>query len=251
MDRELIPRTPDDEEESEREHTLSLLERNLLWDAICEAARQLRSRPAVCLKSSNNPVRASDPVPSVKDWKLAEALALLCVLLGAGAVHTQSVSLFAALRALTISEKGRRLHLWYQRRTRGHVTNLGATPDIAATVRADCDPTGGNIQRVIEVKRVRQLGAALVRQEFGKAFDLNVCSYCLLTYYQIPPKIRSGADRFGLDVAELFIKPDMQPAELVSHVCERLKRSGNEERFATHLKSGYADYQRRQLAFNP
>jgi len=203
------------------------------------------------MKRSNNPIRASDPVPSVKDWKLAEALTLLCVLLGTGAVHTQSISLFAALRDLTISEKGRKLHLWYQRPTRGHVTNLGATPDIAVTFRPDCDPTGGNIQRVIEVKRVRQLGTASVRQEFGKAFDLIVCSYCLLTYYPTPPKIRSGADKFGLDVAELFIKPDMPPAELVSHVCERLKRSRNEERFATHLKTGYADYQRKQLAFNP
>ena len=108
-----------------------------------------------------------------------------------------------------------------------------------------------NIQRVVEVKHVRKLRSLSVRQEFAKAFDLSVCSYCLLTYFPIPANIRSGADKFGLDVAELFIKPGMTPAELVSHVCERLKESRNAERFTTNLKTRYEDYQRKQLTFNP
>jgi hypothetical protein len=58
----------------------------------------------------------------VKDWQLAEALALLCVLLRAGAVHAQSVGLFVKLPAVTIGERGQKLHLWFQPETRGHVT---------------------------------------------------------------------------------------------------------------------------------
>jgi hypothetical protein len=42
----------------------------------------------------------------------------------------------------------------------------------------------------------------------------------------------------------------MTAAELVSHVCERLKESRNAERFTTRLKTGYEDYQRKQLTFN-
>ena len=138
---------------------------------------------------------------------------------------------------MTIGERGRTLHLWFQPQTRGHVTNLQAKPDIAVTFRPVCDATGGNIQRVVEVKHVRKLRSLSVRQEFAKAFDLSVCSYCLLTYFPIPANIRSGADKFGLDVAELFIKPGMTPAELVSHVCERLKESRNAERFTTNRQN--------------
>jgi hypothetical protein len=186
----------------------------------------------------------------VKDWQLAEALALLCAMLSVGVVHARSVSLFAAL-SVGIGEKGRKLQLWFQpQKTRGHITNLLAKPDIAVTIRPDCNATGANILRVIEVKRVLKLNSGIVRQEFGKAFDLNVRSYCLLTYYPIPQNIRTGADNLGLDVAELFIAPGMTPAQLVSHVREKLERSRNEERFKTSLKTGYDDYQRKQLTFD-
>jgi hypothetical protein len=193
------------------------------------------------LGNSTAPIRASDPVPDPRDWKLSEALALLCVLLNAGAVHAQSVILFEALRGLTISERGLKPYVWYQATTRGHVTNLGAIPDIAVTLRPDCKTIGANIQRVIEVKRVRRLSAQKIREEFAKAFDLNVRSYCLLTYYPIPMKIRTGASKFGLDVAELFIASHMTPADLVAHVCKKLEESRKAERFTSQLKTGYDD----------
>jgi hypothetical protein len=98
---------------------------------------------------------------------------------------------------------------------------------------------------------VRQLRTVSVRQEFAKAFDLSVCSYCLLTYYHIPTHISTGANNFGLDVAELFIAPDMTPAQLVSHVCAKLEQSRNDERFTARLKTEYEDYRRKQLTFNP
>jgi hypothetical protein len=202
------------------------------------------------VKGSTTPVRALDSISNVKDWQLAEALALLCVLLRTARVDAQSVTLFEALRAVTIGERGRTFHLWSQPQTRGQVTNLHAKPDIAVTFKPNSDATGGNVQRVVEVKHVRKLLGLSVRQEFAKAYDLSVCSYCLLTYYVIPANIRSGAEKFGLDVVELFIKPGMTAAELVSHVCERLKESRNAERFTTRLKTGYEDYQRKQLTFN-
>ncbi|HVN89189.1 MAG TPA: hypothetical protein VMT61_05190 [Candidatus Binataceae bacterium] len=250
MDNELI-RRPIPSDEEERGPILSPAERYLLWAAICEAANQLSGRPRVCLRRSTTPIRASDSVPTVKDWQLAEGLALLCVLLRAGAVHAQSVGLFVKLPAVTIGERGRKLYLWFQPETRGHVTNLRAKPDLAVSFGPDCDATGGNIQRVIEVKHVRQLRTSSIRQEFAKAFDLSVCSYTLLTYYHIPPNISAGANNLGLDVAELFIAPGMTPAELVSHVCTKLEQSRNAERFTASLKTGYEDYRRKQLTFNP
>jgi hypothetical protein len=249
MERDLIVRAS--KEEEEHGPILSAAERHLLWTAVCEAARQLKGRPTVCLRHSTTPIRASDPVPKVKDWQLAEVLALLCILLRAGAVHAQSVSLFSALPAMIIGERGRKMHLWFQPQTRGHVTNMGAKPDIAVTFRPDRNAIAANIQRVVEVKHVKKLRALSVRQEFAKAFDLNVRSYCLLTYYRIPQDIRTGADNFGLDVAELFIAPGTTPAQLVSQVCAKLEQSRNEERFKTHLKTGYDDYQSKQLIFNP
>ncbi len=106
MDTELIPRPiPSDEEERERGPILLPAERHLLWAAVCEAARQLSGRPRVCLRRSTTLIRASDSVPTVKDWQLAEALAILCVLLRAGAVHAQSVGLFVKLPAVTIRRK--------------------------------------------------------------------------------------------------------------------------------------------------
>ena len=103
----------------------------------------------------------------------------------------------------------------------------------------------------IEVKRVLQLGAPTVRQEFGKALDLNVRSYCLLTYNPIRPKISAGANKFGLDVAALFIARGMTPEQLVSHVCEKLEKSRKEERFPAGLKTRYEEYEHQQISFNP
>lgn len=250
MDRELTLRPTPHEDEERSKPILSLDERRLLWATICEAAGQLRGRLAICLKGAKTPIRASDTVPSVKDWQLAEALALLCVLLPTARVDAQSVALFEALRGLAIGERGRTFHLWFQPQTRGHVTDLRAKPDIAVTLRPVCAAAGGNIQRVVEVKHVRKLRTLSVRQEFAKAFDLSVCSYCLLTYYPIPANIRSGAEKFGLDVVELFIKPGMTPANVVSHVCERLKESRNAERFTMRLKTEYEDYQHKRLTFS-
>lgn len=246
MENELIPT----DEEDERRAILSPAQCALLWAAICEAAKQLSDRPRVCLSGSTTPIRSSDPVPTV-DWQLAEALALLCVMLNAGAVHAQSIYLFAKISGVTIAERGRKLHLWYQAKMRGHVTNMDAIPDIAVTLRPERAATGGNIQRVIEVKRVLQLGAPTVRQEFGKALDLNVRSYCLLTYNPIRPKISAGANKFGLDVAALFIARGMTPEQLVSHVCEKLEKSRKEERFPAGLKTRYEEYQQQQITFNP
>ena len=118
----------------------------------------------------------------------------------------------------------------------------GRKPDIAVAFRAG-DATGANIERVIEVKHVRTLGAAPVREQFGKAFDLNVLNYCLLTYYCISPDIRVGANKLGLDVAGLFIAPGMTPVELVSHVCATLEQSRKNKRFTTSVKTGYDRYQ--------
>ncbi len=122
MDRELTSRPTPHEDEERSKPILSLGERRLLWAAICDAAGQLRGRLTVCLKGSNTPIRASDTVPSVKDWQLAEALALLCVLLRTARVDAQSVTLFEALRGVTVGERGRTFDLWFQPQTRGHST---------------------------------------------------------------------------------------------------------------------------------
>ncbi len=250
MDTELVPNLPPGNE-LDPGPILSPAERYLLWAAICEAAKQLDGRPTICLRGSTTSIQPSASVPNVKDWQMAEALALLCVLLRAGSVHAHSLILFAKLPHLTIGERGRKLNLWFQPETLGHISNLRAKPDIAVTVRPDCGATGGNLQRVIEVKRVKKLGAATVRQEFAKAFDLNVRTYCLLTYYEVRPDICGGAKKLGLDVVELFDARGRTPAELVSHVCAKLEQSRNEERFAANIKKGYEDYLLKQLTFNP
>jgi hypothetical protein len=89
-----------------------------------------------------------------------------------------------------------------QQQLRGDYSDLGGRPDLIVTSSPD-PPTPINVVRVVEVRCSKQLGAQIVRAEFGKAHDLRVTSYVIWTFYSPPPRLKAGARGLGLDLEEL------------------------------------------------
>jgi hypothetical protein len=209
-----------------------------LWREICEAAVQLASHCIVSSSALNAPPGRLDPkqpVPDVPTWKLVEALSLLSILLRAGRVRAGLVNIFGKLGPLEIEEDGLARYVWAQPNLRGDYSDLGGRPDLVVTSSSD-PPTPSNVLRVIEVKCSKQLGAQIVRAEFGKAHDLRVATYLIWTFYAASTRVKDGARGLGLDLVELgFDIPrgeDLirQPGALLSHVAhvqEQARRSSS------------------------
>jgi hypothetical protein len=198
-------------------------------------------------------IDASQPVPGVHTWQLVEAISLLSILLRAESVHSRSVSLFTKVGPLRIEEEGAQRYLWTQPQLRGDFSDLIGRPDLVVTSSPD-PPTPANTDRVVEVKSGRQLGAQLVRAEFGKAHDLRVTSYFIWTFYAASAHVKAGARRLGLNLEELgFDSPrrnDLitQPGALLSHVAHTLEQARQSHRFATALEDADQEARRKLLS---
>ncbi|MGD1029261.1 hypothetical protein [Candidatus Binatus soli] len=227
--------------------------RKALWREICEAATQLAGHCTVSVSighRTSGRIDASQPVPGVRTWQLVEAISLLSILLRAESVHSGSVSLFAKAGPLKIEEDGVPRYVWAQQQLRGHYSDLGGRPDLIVTSSPD-PPTPANVHRVVEVKSGRQLGAQVVRGEFGKAHDLRVTSYFIWAFYAPSAHVKAGARRLGLNLEELgFDSPrrkDLitQPHALLSHVAHTLEQARQSHRFATALEDADQEARRK------
>jgi hypothetical protein len=230
--------------------------RKALWREICEAATQLAGHCTVSLSTgqgSSGRIDPSQPVPDVHTWQLVEAISLVSILLRAESVYSRSVSLFTKVGPLRIEEDGVQRYLWAQPQLRGDYSDLTGRPDLVVTSSPD-PPIPANVVRVVEVKCQKQLGAQVVRSEFGKAHDLRVTSYVIWTFYSPSPRVKTGARGLGLDLEELgFDTPrrkDLltQPLALLSHVAHTLEQARQSHRFATALADADQEARRKLLS---
>ena len=117
---------------------------------------------------------------------------------------------------------------------------LVGRPDILITSSADI-PSPSTALRVIECKCRRQLGAPLIRAEFGKAHDLRIESYHIWSFYTPKTTVIEGAKSLGLDLVPLGFDTDKRndligmPGILLAHVANTLEVSKRHARFAHAL----------------
>ena len=229
--------------------------RTALWATICLAAEQLAHSCAVCLRSPNGGQAqgiAGRSLPSVPTWRLVEALSLLGILLRAESVRARDVVLFASIGPVEFVEDGEPRFLWVQKGLEGEYSALGGRPDLLVTFTGEL-PTARNIDRIVEVKFVRSLGASNIRAEFGKAYDLRVRSYFIWTYYTPRPDVVAGARGLRLDVEELGFDTDRglelleQPAALLSKVAHALEESRKAQRFAGGVERANDEIRQKRL----
>jgi hypothetical protein len=120
-----------------------------IWATICLAAEQLHSC-TVFMPSVNKakPQKISGAlVPSVRTWRLVEALSLLGILIRADSVQTQAVTLFARTGPVEFVEDGEPRFLWVQQGAEAELSGLVGRPDLFVTSTPE-HPTVRNIVRV-------------------------------------------------------------------------------------------------------
>ena len=225
-----------------------------IWATICLAAEQLHSCN-VFMPSVNKakPQRISGAlVPSVRTWRLVEALSLLGILIRADSVQTQAVTLFTRTGPVEFVEDGEPRFLWVQQGAEAELSGLVGRPDLFVTSTPE-HPTVRNIVRVVEVKFVKSFGAASLRAEFGKGYDLRVRSYFIWTYYTPRPAIAAGAVGLRIDLQGLGFDTDRQqdlieqPAALLSKVAHALEESRKAERFAAGVERASEEIRQKRL----
>ena len=136
----------------------------------------------------------------VPTWQLVEALSLLCVIVRCDDAKANVVSVFGKMGPIELREDGVVRYLWAQQTLHGEKSALRGRPDIIVTSSSE-RPHPDNAVRIIDAKCARNLGATVIRGEFGKAHDLRVASYFIwsddlasmisLCFHQMPSNFDS------------------------------------------------------------
>jgi hypothetical protein len=178
--------------------------RAALWKAICLGTEHVQARFNIKSILTNNGASPSlsSAVPDVFTWQLVEALSLLCILRESDDASVDKLRLFGKTGPVTISKDGNTSYLWAQRNVGDATSGLNGRPDLVVT-SSNAQPGKHNVMRVIEVKCVNQLGAQVIRSEFGKAYDLRVTNFLIWSYYTPRPNVIEGAKQLGIDIASI------------------------------------------------
>jgi len=83
----------------------------------------------------------------------------------------------------------------------GILSGMNACPDIVITTEAKVSKE--TVVAIRECKCHRRLPSDEIRKECGKARDLIVSSYVIVSYYKVSDKKRRGAEGLGLNVEEV------------------------------------------------
>jgi hypothetical protein len=124
----------------------------------------------------------------------------------------------------------------------GTRSGMSARPDIVITT----EPTVSayTIIAVRECKCHRRIPSGEIRKECGKAMDLEVSSYVIVSYYKVPRRQRRGAEGLGLKVEELSIDGGARDKyvsgarNLVVDLASRLDNADDEAWFRTVRETG-------------
>ena len=86
---------------------------------------------------------------------------------------------------------------------------MQARPDIViATSNKKVDSV--TIVNVVECKCRSLLDAQDIRREFGKAFDMDVRSYTVLSYYETPQRLKDAAKKLGIDLIDFGLSTSLR-----------------------------------------
>jgi hypothetical protein len=184
--------------------------------------------------------------------RLLEALCLLLTLETAKPTRRQTLnSIIRRCGPVEIEEEQTIRYVWTQPTLNETISGLKARPDlVVSTSSRDLGPD--TIVRIVECKNVRQITSSMIRAEFGKAHDLKVSSYLVLTYYENSQSNILAAQSLGLDLSSVGLYGP-QRLNLISGevtVAEKVRKalvnSRKEKRFLYQLENS-AQQTRRKL----
>ena len=174
-------------------------------------------------------------------------LELLCLLttlsqMKSSRVGSEVHNLFSKIGPLEVTDEGMSKSIWTQQMVTGTNSGLMARPDILMT-KPGVNVTTENVLSIIECKCVKKLTSSTIRAEFGKAHDLRVNSYTIVSYYNPSPKLIIGAKKLGIDLIpfklhtkerDFFLR---NPNDLVDSLSEDLLKSRKDMTFLKLLEN--------------
>lgn len=186
--------------------------------------------------------------------KFLELLCLLSTLSkmkpSSGILELRNV-LDKSMGPIPILDNGSNRHLWTQQTLSDTNSGLDARPDIVFAT-PDKFVTTRNVISIVECKCVRKINSKDIRAEFGKAHDLRISSYTIITYYDAGQRIVDAAKKLGIDIIPFRLHTRERdtyirdPRQLVESLAEDLQRSREEKNFLGLLDTA-ADEARKKL----
>ncbi len=152
----------------------------------------------------------------IRAWKklkgsLLEGLVFLSVLSRRELLHHFSVDdLFGPVPTVQVLNQGFDEFIWCRTKINHTASGLGATPDLTATL-TDGEINQSTISSVIESKYHDKVTADVLRGQFGKAYDLHVNSYTIISYRPVSETVKKAAEALGLDLIEFQLHTKLRP----------------------------------------
>jgi hypothetical protein len=180
---------------------------------------------------------------------------LLCLLVTLRSVDQGNLEIhdvLAPIGPLEFEEDRMSRWLWTRPRVLESVSGMPAYPDIVVTNSSQA-PTPANILRIVECKNVASIGASVIRTEYGKARDLGVASYLLLSYFRVPGKRVGAARALGLDLTDIGLygpsrEETVATPELISERIDvAVKRAASNNNVLRHLDEDVGHIRRKLL----
>lgn len=214
-------------------------ERRTLWSAIIRRCLRLQEKHGIqaYLYHHDHLDITRREIPVIETWKLVEVLCALLVLDDADEVRTKLIrGLAQNCGPIEYSSAYGTRYLFTQASMVGSHSKLAGTPDIvvATSTHISCR----SVERIIECKSGKRLGAPLVRAEFGKGYDLNVDVYQIWSLNKAAAGAVDGAMALGIDIVELRFndkskrKELLDPDQLSTFMTYELKRADAARAFA-------------------
>ena len=148
---------------------------------------------------------------TVRAWNTAKGpfLEVLCLLADLARAARRSPSpaapvplrLFEPTGPIRVFEGDQQRFISVQRTIKGILSGMNACPDIVITTERKV--SAETVVAIRECKCHRRLAFDEIRKECGKARDLVVSSYVIVSYYTVSDKNRRGAEGLGLKVEEV------------------------------------------------
>ena len=146
---------------------------------------------------------------TVRAWNTAKGpfLEVLCLLADLALRPSPSpaapvpLRLFAPSGPIQVFEGDQQQFIWVQKTIKAKLSGMNARPDILITTKRRV--SAETIVAIRECKCHRCLAFDEIRKECGKARDLRVSSYVIVSYYTVSDKKRRGAEGLGLKVEEV------------------------------------------------
>jgi len=213
----------------------------IIWREVLNLLKKIENNQGICFRTGKTQGSSSYQgiaIPDKETWQLAEALCIaVSVTKSKGTTAgTRVDDIFGKFGPIRFDDWEGTHYLWSQTSVKGKNSELGCRPDLTVTTSPET-PSPDNIMRVIECKAADNLETRVIRQEFGKAFDLKINSYLIWSLWKPQLRIVEGANRLGLDVSSFEFDTERindfvgVPGSLVEYVWQKIDESWRARHF--------------------